>query len=289
VRDFLDRLVTRKLAKRFDFRRDRGHVYHLCHAGIYDAIGQDDHRHRRRTSAALIARQLMLLDYVLSEPTGEWYATEDDKVAVFTTRFGVPKVYLPQRVYGPKRRPETHSSRYFDQQLPIRVAGDPAVVSVVFLVTDTSRRTFGPFLHDHVRLLSRVPDWQIVAVAPPHIPGFPACQDAFRRFVAEVDQPRSRDDIDRLRAYFSLRQRVDRDELERVTADDINHFRDDRRRFAAHEFEHLYRQWQVEGDSALGSRGAEGFLAALRRGRGQLVSHQLPIRYDRFGTRAGVV
>ena len=29
VRDFLDRLVVRKLATRFDFRRDRGHVYHL--------------------------------------------------------------------------------------------------------------------------------------------------------------------------------------------------------------------------------------------------------------------
>ena len=71
----------------------------------------------------MIARKLMLLDYVLSEPTGDWYATEDDKVAVFTTRFGVPKVYLPQRVYGPKRRPETHTTRYFDQQLPIRVVG----------------------------------------------------------------------------------------------------------------------------------------------------------------------
>ncbi len=58
VRDFLDRLVSRRLARRFGFRRDRGHVYHLCNSSIYTAIGQDDNRNRRRTGAALIARKL---------------------------------------------------------------------------------------------------------------------------------------------------------------------------------------------------------------------------------------
>ena len=57
VRDFLDRLVSRRLARRLDFRRDRGHVYHLCNSSIYNAIGQDDNRNRRRTSPALIARK----------------------------------------------------------------------------------------------------------------------------------------------------------------------------------------------------------------------------------------
>ena len=56
VRDFLDRLVTRGLARRSQFRADRGHVYHLHHAHIYAAINQDDNRNRRRTSPALIAR-----------------------------------------------------------------------------------------------------------------------------------------------------------------------------------------------------------------------------------------
>ena len=169
VRDFLDRLVTRKLAKRFDFRPDRGHVYHLCHSAIYDAIGQDDHRNRRRTSAALIARKLMLLDYVLSEPTGDWYATEDDKVAVFTTGFGVPMGHLPQRRYGPRRHPETHTTRYFMHKLPIHVAADATTVSLPCLVTDTSGAAFEPFLWDHLRLLNRLPRWRLVAVVPSHI------------------------------------------------------------------------------------------------------------------------
>src|SRR4249920_2845851 len=62
VRGFLDRLVSRGIARRHTFRRDRGHVYHLHHASIYNAIGQDDNRNRRHTSPALIARKLMLLD-----------------------------------------------------------------------------------------------------------------------------------------------------------------------------------------------------------------------------------
>ena len=32
---------------------------------------------------AVIARKLMLLDYVLTVPEGDWYATEEDKVALF--------------------------------------------------------------------------------------------------------------------------------------------------------------------------------------------------------------
>jgi hypothetical protein len=90
VRDFLDRLVVRKLATRFAFRRDRGHVYHLRASAIYDPIGQPDNRNRRSASAALIARKLMILDYVLAHPNVEWLATEEDKVAFFITRFGVP-------------------------------------------------------------------------------------------------------------------------------------------------------------------------------------------------------
>ena len=89
VRDFLDRLVARGLARRSQFRADRGHVYHLHNTRIYAAINQDDNRNRRRTSPALIARKLMLLDYVLGEPSVDWYATEQDKVALFTTRFGI--------------------------------------------------------------------------------------------------------------------------------------------------------------------------------------------------------
>ena len=77
VREFLDGLVDRDFATRFAYRRDRGHLYHLCARSIYRAIDQAENRNRRHTSPALIARKLMLLDVVLRHPGREWYACSD--------------------------------------------------------------------------------------------------------------------------------------------------------------------------------------------------------------------
>ena len=68
VRDFLDDLVAQQLARRVTFRPDRGHIYHLFCRSLYRAIQQQDNRNRRHASPALIARKLMLLDFVLTCP-----------------------------------------------------------------------------------------------------------------------------------------------------------------------------------------------------------------------------
>ena len=185
VRDFLERLVARKLARRFAFRPDRGHVYHLHASSIYEAIGQGDNRNRRPTSPALIARKLMILDYVLTQPDADWFATEQDKVRLFTTQYGIDRADLPQRVYLAGDGQGSRTTRYFVHKLPLFRTGDPPVVSFVFLVTDTTGSGLTRFLHDHVRLLRRLPDWRIIALAPRHIPGLLACSAAFQRaFVA---------------------------------------------------------------------------------------------------------
>lgn len=85
-----------------------------------------------------------------------------------------------------------------------------------------------------------------------------------------------------------MRERVERDDLPTLTNEIIRQWHEARARFAAAEFQQLYARWKEEGPSALENRGGEPFLAALRERRGELVTHQLPIRYDRFGTRAGV-
>src|SRR5207244_4279147 len=99
VRDFLDGLVVRGLAERFKGRADRGHVYHVTSRPLYRALEQEDNRNRRRTSAAQIARKLMLLDFVLSRPDVTWYATETEKVDLFVNEFGVPDRALPRRTF----------------------------------------------------------------------------------------------------------------------------------------------------------------------------------------------
>jgi len=289
VRDFLDRLVTRRLARRFMFRPDRGHVYHLHASGLYTAIDQDDNRNRRRTSPSLIARKLMVLDYVLSDRGADWYATEQDKVALFTTRFSVPDYALPQRAYRPRRPPfGTATTRYFIHKLPIGLTSSAsAVASFVFLVTDTSGHALRQFLDDHVSLFQHLPAWRLVAVAPPHVPGLPACEAVFRRFVAEGPPRLLPDDVPRLRTYFRVLACLERNDLAPATLAEIDTFRDTRPRFSAPRFEGLFRRWQLEGDAALAGLDAGSPRPALG-GRGSLLTHRLPIHYDRFGARAGV-
>jgi hypothetical protein len=289
VRDFLDRLVSRRLARRFDFRPDRGHVYHLCNSSIYTAIDQDDNRNRRRTSPALIARKLMLFDYVLAHRDADWYATEADKVALFTGRFAVPAGDLPQRVYVSRSRRTPPTFRYFIHKLPICLTGEPPAVSFVFLVTDTTGQAFEQFLKDHLTLLNRLPTWRVVAVAPRHIPGLPACEAAFRNFAAHVQRPRAHDETEALGTYFTLLDRIERDDLQEISVDTMRQFQSTSQRFGAAEFEVLFQRWKTEGPSVLVNANARGLLSALDERRGTFVTYQLPIRYDRFGTHAGVV
>ena len=286
VRDFLDRLVARRLARRTRFRPDRGHVYHLFASSIYAAICQDDNRNRRRTSPALVARKLMLLDFVLSEPAVDWYATEHDKVALFTGRFGIAARNLPQRIYLGRRRAQT--IRSFVHKMPIFLIGDPPVVSFVFLVTDLSGVAFGQFLNDHLRLLTHLPEWRIVLVAPQHIPGIPACDKTLHRLLAALRKPRPQDEVDKLRKYFTVRDLAERNQITKITAAQIDEYHRLRPRFTSPQFEGLFRQWQIEGDAALGHQSAAALLTAVLTGRGRLISHRLPIRYDRFGSRPGV-
>ena len=288
VRDFLDRLVRHKLATRCDFRRDRGHVYHLHASAIYDAIGQPDNRNRRAASAALIARKLMVLDYVVAHPHLDWSATEQDKVALFVDRFGVPSLDLPQRIYVAARRDTPPTTRYFIHKLPMFVHEDPPIVSFVWLVTDVSGNAFEQFVHDHVRLLSHLPRWRIVAVAPRHIPGLPACGPALDRVIAAVGRSRPAPECEALRSYFMRLDQIERNDLASVSVADIQHFHKTRQQFQSDEFEVLFQRWKLEGDSVLRDRGAAGFLAAVREGRGGLSTEQLAFSYDRFGTRAGV-
>ena len=112
VRAFLDGLVDRGLAPRESCRGDRGYVYHLYARSIYRALQQEDNRNRRQTSLAAIGRKLMLLDFVIAQPGVDWFATEVDKVALFTQRFGVPEADLPQRSYAAYGERQAATTRY---------------------------------------------------------------------------------------------------------------------------------------------------------------------------------
>jgi hypothetical protein len=284
VGHFLERLVERRLAERFTLRADRGLIYHLTARGIYRAIGEEDNRNRRQASAALIARRIMVLDYVLGHPQVEWLATERDKVDLLTKHFAIPHADLPQRMFAASTPASAATTRYFLHKLPVAVDGDPPVVSFVHLAIDGTGRGLQQFMADHARLFASLPQWTVVAISSSPA-ALAACEAAFARARARPVAT-STTNVEDLRWFFTTRQVVDSGDLTRVSYADIDRYRSLRERFAAASFDTLYADWCQQGEPAL----AAYTLSRNRppRGLGQLVTEALKFDYSQFGSLPGI-
>jgi hypothetical protein len=286
VREFLDELVARDLSRRISYKRNRGFVYHLHAKSVYRAIEQEDNRNRRVASPALVARKLMMLDVVIDTPGVEWFATEDDKVRLFTDRFGVSPADLPVRVYEAREPDEASTARAFVHKLPIYLQGDPARTHFVCLANGAGDRGTDAFLRDHARLLTKLTAWTVVITGPRHTSDFRSSQRAFDRFCGERSSTVPGLTPTGLRWFCQTRQIVEAEQLERLSLADITRFRDTRRRLSPEAIDPLYEQWLTSGDAAI-ERYARG-TSARRFLDACLEIRLLPFRYDQFGDLPGV-
>jgi hypothetical protein len=132
----------------------------------------------------------------------------------------------------------------------------------------------------------RVPAWAVVAVCPRHIAGLVACQTRFGRFVSPANRPSVRL-TDDLRWYFAMRRTVEAHQVDRLSVTEINRFREAQHRFATAPIEDLYAEWVHCGDHApAASQHAVDSDSTLTEGR--LLLEWLPLRYEQFGSLAGV-
>jgi hypothetical protein len=285
VCDFFGKLVARGLATDFTQRADRGRIYHLQARAIYRAIGEPEHRNRRETSAALIARKMMVLDYVLRHADAAWLATEDEKVDLFA-RLGVPPRHLPQRASAPARTEASSAIRYFRHEAPIALVGDPPVPTFVCLVTDTTGRMLEQFLRDHSRLFAWLPAWTVVAIGP-RPTGLHVCEGAFERYLRRPMETASASTDDDLVWFFRTRQAVDRNDLTGLSVTAIDRFRTLREAFRPPVFDELYLAWQRDGDAVLASSAASARHHGVRS-VGTLVTELLPFDYSQFGSLPGI-
>jgi hypothetical protein len=277
VRAFLDGLVRRGIAQRFQARADRGHIYHLHARALYRALHLDESRYWRDTSAAQMARRLMVLDYVLSRPDVAWYTTEEHKVELFTMR-GVPGDALPRRVFGP--REGTSPSRLFPHQWPVFIAEPSPVVHFVYLAMEGAGDGLNTFLRDHAALLRHLASWAVVAIGRT-VPA--SLHASFAEFLSSrLHGPATNQD---LLWYFERRQRVERGDWANVPVADLRHFRDVGKRLATPATERLYASWQRTG--ALSSP-EDGDPSSASSSTGRLVIDTLPFAYEQFGSLPGV-
>ena len=284
VRTFLDALVERRLASRFTYRAARGHLYHLQARSIYRALGHEDDRNRRHTSPAHVARKLMLLDLVLSEPHAEWFATEADKVALFTERYRVPLTALPRYTPAAGDEAVTHSPRYFGHKLPIAVAGDPPQIQFVYLATDPGTSPLERFLRDHSRLLQALPSWMVILTHARHVASTSLWESTFRRVVDGTVRLGS-DAAQALERYFVARRAVERKEFTTLSVADLQAFRAARLRFTEPAIDALYSAWMATG----ADRVDPALLLSVLPRTGHLVVRTLPHTYQQFGAFAGVL
>jgi hypothetical protein len=285
VCDFFEKLVARGFATSFTQRADRGRIYHLQARAIYRAIDEPEHRNRREASAALIARKMMVLDYVLSHADVAWLATEDEKVDLLA-RLGVPLRDLPQRASAAVRTEASSATRYFRHEAPIAVVGDPPIPTFVCLVTDTTGRMLEQFLRDHGRLFAWLPAWTVVAIGP-RATGLHACEVAFERYRRRPTETLSASTDDDLVWFFRTRQAVDQGDLTGLSVTAIDRFRTLREAFRRPVFDELYLSWQRGGDAALASSSASALHHEMRS-VGTLVTELLPFDYSQFGSLPGI-
>jgi hypothetical protein len=284
VCDFFEKLVTLGFATAFTPRADRGRIYHLQARAIYRAMGEPEHRNRREASAALIARRIMVLDYVLSHADIAWLATEDEKVDLFA-RLGVTPRDLPQRASAAVRTEASSATRYFRHEAPLAVVGDPPVATFVCLVTDTTGRMLEQFLRDHGRLFAWLPAWTVVAVGP-RPTGLHACEVAFERHLRRPIETVSTS-TDDLVWFFRTRHAVEQNDLTGLSVTAIDRFRTLREAFRRPVFDELYLAWQRDGEAVLASSAASALHHGIRS-VGTLVTELLPFDYSQFGSLPGI-
>jgi hypothetical protein len=279
--------VDRQLARRVTFRADRGHVYHLFARSIYAALQQEDNRNRRYASPALIARKLMVLDFVLDEPDRDWFVAEQEKLHLFTECLHVPPHALPRRTYDSILGESGPTVRYFIHKLPIFLTNESARVHFVCLVTDPDATDVTLFLRDHRALLSHLPSWTLVVIRPAHISTDERCAQQFARALESADTVPHALDAATTEWFFETRRRIELGELKRVSVGDIKRYRDVHDR-VGQRLNALYSRWQELGNAALQTLECPKN-QAFSPETTQLVVHKLPHRYEQFGALPGLV
>ena len=104
-----------------------GKTCRISSHAIYQALGVENIRHRRKASKPVVMRRLLSLDFVLEHPGMNWLPDEPEKVEFFE-ELGLPRGFLPRRIYYGV---VGNQKRYFALKLPLAV--DPETVTFAYV------------------------------------------------------------------------------------------------------------------------------------------------------------
>jgi hypothetical protein len=240
LNEFTDKLIGFKHGSFHPYRHG-ARVYHVFSRKLYQALGRDNVRTRRRHALEYIRTRLVALDFVLANQAYKFLEREVEKVSFLRNRFKIQAEDLPFRSYSNPRSSKS-IVRYFGDRFPMFWTrnNDSEECSVTFTFIDSGQPTIQPFvthLSAYKPLFSSLKAFEFIYVAP-SCRLFEQAEMIFRRLILGVESGERANDI---LQYFQIRRAWEANE--RVPSADVVFLKDSRRRFPGNESEALYRQW----------------------------------------------
>jgi len=220
-----------------------GGVYHLVSKTIYRRIGNENLRNRRRHSVEFIRTRLLLLDFILANPSHDFLETETDKLRFFCQELGIPRTALPAKAYEGSPRTEP-TLRYFVDKFPLFVdrpdSSHPPIVT--FSYVDPGQASLAGLtnhIHTYLPLFRQLVDFSFLYIANSPVRSVHAEQ----RFSFLVKAPLEADFSTQVLRYFRLRSAWELKKYGSLSANDIEWLKEAMDRFRGDPFDGWYRAW----------------------------------------------
>jgi hypothetical protein len=222
----------------------RSLVYHVYARRLYNHLGQENLRNRRRHELEYIERRVAILDFVLSNPRLPYLETEDEKVAFFCGELKIEPRHLPSKTYLSNTGAQP-TVRYFVDRFPMFFEDSQADTRVItFSFIQGSDKTLAALIHhleSYAPLFRELREFHFLYLARTDI-HFAKARELFRALVAVPLESNPADDLLR---YFSVRKAWELRQYGAVTEDDLVFRNLSKERFAGERFEHFYRTWKA--------------------------------------------
>lgn len=220
-----------------------GKLYHLFARNLYEAIGKDNVRFRRKHSPEYIRTRLAAFDFILGRLNFHFLETEAEKASFFTEQLGIDKKYLPVKRYVGAIR-EGFTDRYFVDKFPMYVrstSSPPPVVAFSFVDAGLeSVDSFKTHLDAYLPLFLQLRELNLHYIAT-HETHYIRARRLFMELFERHWNP---DCPNGIVDYFCLRKNAESNELHKLSSPDflaLSHAKD---RFNQLEIETLYQKWR---------------------------------------------
>lgn len=278
--NFAAKLESRGHATWREYDRTGG-VYHLVSKTIYRRIGNENLRNRRRHSVEFIRTRLLLLDFVLLNPSHHYLETEPDKLRLFCEELGIPRSALPAKSY--EGSPGTEPTlRYFVDKFPLFVdrsdSSHPPVVTFSYIDPgQASLAGFANHIHAYLPLFRQLGDFSFLYLAnsPVHTVHAEEC------FSSLVRAPLEADISSEVLRYFRSRNAWELKKYGSLSTNDVEWLKEATNRFHGEPFDGWYRSWN---SGVLGERALRGEFEQMRSHRNVTFQTCL-VDASRFGTK----